>query len=78
MVFEYHSDTDVLYIKLAGGISVESEQVAPGLVLDFGKDHRIIGVEVEDASKFVDLTRLELGALPIADLFLRESVLAGS
>lgn len=78
MVFEYHSDTDMLYIKLADGISVESEEVAPGVVLDFGQDNRIIGVEVEDASKFVDLTRLELRALPITDLLLRESVPAGS
>jgi len=78
MVFEYFSDSDMLYIKLAEGISTESEEVAPGVVLDFDEDNRIIGLEVEDASKFVDLSRLELRALPIADLLFRERVSAGT
>lgn len=78
MVFEYFSDTDMLYIMLAGGVSTESEEVAPGVVLDFDEDNRIIGVEVEDTSKFVDLSRLELRALPIADLLFRERVPSGT
>ena len=78
MVFEYYSDTDMLHIKLAEGITVESEEVAPGLVLDFDEDNRIIGIEVEDASKTVDLSRLELRALPIADLLFRERVPAAT
>jgi len=40
MVFEYFSDTDMLYIKLAEGASTESEEVAPGVVLDFDEDNR--------------------------------------
>ena len=78
MVFEYFSDTDMLYIRLVEGISTESEEVAPGVVLDFDEANRIIGVEVEDASKFVDLSRLELRALPIADLLFRERVPSGT
>ena len=78
MVFEYFSDSDMLYIELAEGISTESEEVAPGVVLDFDEDNRIIGLEVEDASKFVDLSRLELRALPIVDLLFRERVPAAT
>ena len=78
MVFEYYSDTDMLYIKLAEGITAWSEEVAPGLVLDFDEDNRIIGVEIEDASKTVDLSRLELRALPIAELLFRERVPAAT
>jgi uncharacterized protein YuzE len=78
MIFEYHADTDMLYIRLREGISTESEEVAPGVVLDFDEDNRILGVEVEDASKVVDLARLELRALPIADLRFREGVPAGT
>ena len=78
MVFECFSDTDMLYIKLAEGISAESEEVAPGVVLDYDEDNRIVGVEVEDASKFIDLSRLELRALPIADLLFRERVPSGT
>jgi uncharacterized protein YuzE len=72
MIFEYHADTDMLYLRLAQGISVESEEVAPGVVLDFDEANRVIGVELEDASKFINLSRLELWSLPIADLILRE------
>jgi len=51
MVFEYYPDTDMLYIRLVDGISTESEEVAPGVVLDFDEHNRVIGVEIEDASK---------------------------
>ena len=71
MIFEYYPDSDMLYIKLAEGTSTESEEIAPGVVLDFEHD-RVIGLEIEDASKTMDLSRLELRALPIADLILRE------
>jgi len=62
----------MLYIKLADGISTESEEVASGIVLDFDEHNRVIGVEIEDASKFIDLSRLELRALPIVNLILSE------
>lgn len=78
MVFEYYSETDMLYIKLADGTSTESEEIAPGVVLDFDESNRILGVEIENASKFIDLSRLEFRALPVADLILRERVPAGA
>ncbi len=34
--------------------------------------------EIEDASKFIDLSRLELRALPVANLILSERVPAGT
>jgi len=72
MVFQYYPDTDMLYIKLADGTSAESEEAAPGIVLDFDHRNRVIGIEIEEASKFVDLSRLEVLALPIANLILSE------
>jgi uncharacterized protein YuzE len=72
MIFQYYQDTDMLYIKLAEGSSTESEEVAPGIVLDFDEQNRVIGVEIEGASKFIDLSRLELRALPITTLTLNE------
>ncbi len=74
MVFEYYPDTDMLYVKLAEGTSKESEEIAPGVVLDFDERNRVIGFEIEDASKSIDLTRLELRALPLANLVLSERV----
>ncbi|MBU4225433.1 MAG: DUF2283 domain-containing protein [Chloroflexi bacterium] len=74
MIFEYYPDTDMLYVKLASGVSIESEEVSTGVVLDFDENNRVIGIEIEDASKFIDLSRLELTALPIANLIINEKV----
>ena len=75
MVFQYYPDTDMLYIKLADGISTESEEVALGIVLDFDEHSRVVGIEIEDASNFIDLSRLELRALPVINLILSERTL---
>jgi uncharacterized protein YuzE len=56
MIFEYHPDTDMLYIKLAAGVSTESEEVAPGIVLDFDERDQVIGIEIEDASTLARVT----------------------
>jgi uncharacterized protein YuzE len=72
MIFEYYPETDMLYIKLIEGVSTESEEIAPGVVLDFDEHNRVIGVEIEDASKFIDLSRLELRAFPLVNLILTE------
>ncbi|MCX7840305.1 MAG: DUF2283 domain-containing protein [Anaerolineae bacterium] len=74
MLFEYYPESDMLYIKLADGVSIESEEIAPGVVLDFDANNRVLGIEIEDASKFIDLSRLELRAVPVADLILRKKV----
>ena len=53
MIVQYYSDTGMLYIKLADGISTESEEAASGIVLDFDEDGRVIGIEIEDASNLI-------------------------
>ena len=86
MVFEYDQATDMLYIRLGERASTGSEEVAPGVVLDFAvvpyprkgdAQNHIVGVEIEDASKVVDLSRLEFRALPVVDRVLSERVLTG-
>jgi len=76
MIFEYYPETDMLYIRFVEGVSTESEEIAPGIVLDFDRYNHVIGIEVEDASKVVDLSRLELRALPVVQLLLTERALA--
>jgi uncharacterized protein YuzE len=73
MIFKYHPDTDMLYIELVSGVSTESEEVAPGIVLDFDEKNHVLGIEIEDASKFIDLSRLEVSALPITNLVFNKS-----
>jgi uncharacterized protein YuzE len=64
----------MLYIELASGVSTESEEVASGIVLDFDEHNRVIGIEIEDASTCIDLSRLEVLALPVANLIFSERV----
>ena len=54
MVFEYFPDTDMLYIRLTEALSAESDEIAPGVVLDLDEYSQIVGVEIEDASKRFD------------------------
>lgn len=51
MDFNYDPDADGLMIRLADGDYAESEEVHPGLVLDFDKQGRILRIEVLPASK---------------------------
>jgi uncharacterized protein YuzE len=59
MKVRYFEDTDTLYIDLAGKPAVESEEVSPGLVLDFDGDGLVVGIEIEAASRLTDLSTLE-------------------
>ncbi|MCP4423405.1 MAG: DUF2283 domain-containing protein [Chloroflexi bacterium] len=73
MIFQYFEDTDMLYIELVKDVvSVESEEVAPNIVLDFDKNNRVVGIEIEDASKFIDLSQLDVSALPLVNIVLRQ------
>ena len=74
MVFQYFPDADMLYIKLADKVSTESQEVSPGVVIDFDEQYHAIGIEIEDASKFIDLSRLEVSTLPIASLILNKEM----
>ena len=70
MVFRYFEESDMLYIELTKQIATESEEVAPNIVLDFDESGRVVGIEIEDASKMLDLANLELASLPLANLLL--------
>lgn len=64
MKLTYFPETDTLYIAFRDEPSVESEEVREGLVLDFGDAGGIVGIEIEGASRSVQLDRLEVSALP--------------
>ncbi len=72
MIFEYFPKNDMLYIKLAEGVSTESQEITEGVVLDLDENNRVIGIEIEDAGKLLDLSRLELRALPVVNLVLTQ------
>ncbi len=65
MKIAYYSDTDSMYIDLSAKTSVESKEVSPGVVLDFDADGNIVGIDIDNASKKLDLSELILNKIPI-------------
>lgn len=62
MRIKVDSDSDALYFRLDESRIVESEEIRPGVVLDYDKDDRVVGVEFLGISKRVtkaDLTSLQ-------------------
>ena len=67
MKFHYYPETDSLYIDLSEKTSVDSQEIAPGVVADFEAQGNLVGIDIDRASKIVNLTRLEAESLPMAD-----------
>lgn len=55
----YDSKTDLLYIRLDNRRqAVINERVADDIVLDMGEGNKLVGIEILDASRHLDLARL--------------------
>lgn len=65
MKFHYYPDTDSLYIDLSDRESADSNEVAPGVVLDFDAEGILTGIDIDHASRIVDLTKLEAISMPL-------------
>ena len=65
MKFHYYPETDSLYIDLSEQPSTDSREVAAGVVLDFDGEGRLVGIDIDQASRIVDLSRLEAESLPV-------------
>jgi uncharacterized protein YuzE len=57
MKVEYDPHTDTLTISLREARIRESDEVRPGITVDFGEDGAVVRFEILDASKVVDRTR---------------------
>lgn len=64
MRLNYYPETDSLYIDLAGHSSVESREISDGVVLDYDGAGNLVGIDIDNASRKVDLDRLILSRLP--------------
>ena len=58
MKFSYYPETDSLYISLSEKTSTDSQEIAPDIVLDFDSEGKLVGIDIDQASQIVDLTRL--------------------
>jgi uncharacterized protein YuzE len=64
MKLNYYADTDSLYIDLAERTSVESREISAGVVLDYDAEGNLVGIDIDNASRKVDLKKLTLNKLP--------------
>jgi uncharacterized protein YuzE len=64
MKLSYYKDTDSLYIDLSAKGSVESREITEGIVLDYDEDGNLVGIDIDNASKKVDLKEISLSRIP--------------
>lgn len=64
MKLNYFPETDSLYIDLSERPSAESREISDGVVLDYDSRGNLVGIDIDNASRKVDLKRLILSKLP--------------
>jgi uncharacterized protein YuzE len=64
MNLNYYAETDSLYIDLSERPSAESREVSEGVVLDYDAQGNLVGIDIDNASKKVELDQLVLNKLP--------------
>lgn len=64
MKLNYYPETDSLYIDLSEKTSVESKEISEGIVLDYDETGALVGIDIDNASKKVQLKELFLNKLP--------------
>jgi uncharacterized protein YuzE len=64
MKLNYYADTDSLYIDLSEQPSVESREISEGVVVDYDANGDLVGIDIDNASKKVQLQQLILNKLP--------------
>ena len=65
MKLNYYPETDSLYIDLASRPSVESQEVSEGVVLDYDADGNLVGIDIDHASRKLDLREVVTNQIPV-------------
>lgn len=64
MKLNYYAETDSLYIDLSSKTSAESKEVSEGVVLDYDIDGNLVGIDIDNASKKLNLRELIIDKMP--------------
>ena len=64
MKLKYYKETDSLYIDLSSKPSSESKEISEGIVLDYDAEGNIVGIDIDNASKKIDLKEIILSKIP--------------
>ena len=59
MRVHFDQESDAIYFRLDDSKIVESEEVKPGIVLDFNEQNQVVGVEILNAGKRVSESSLK-------------------
>ena len=51
MKLHIDKEADALYLRLDDSRTIESEEVSPGVVLDFNEDNQVVGIELLHLSR---------------------------
>jgi len=65
MKLNYYPDTDSLYIELSEKSSTESQEISEGIVIDYDSEGAIVGIDINNASKKLNLSELVIRRVPI-------------
>ena len=65
MKIAYYPETDSMYIDLSSKESSDSNEVSPGIVLDYDSEGNLVGIDIDNASKKMDLKELTLSKIPV-------------
>jgi len=61
---EYFPETDSLYIDLAERSGVDAIEVGDGIVIDLDSEGHPVGIDIDPASRHLDLQTLDLRRIP--------------
>ncbi|MBU0715786.1 MAG: DUF2283 domain-containing protein [Verrucomicrobia bacterium] len=64
MRLKYYRDTDSLYIDFSSKPSAESREISEGIMLDYDTDGNLVGIDIDNASRKIDLKEVILSKLP--------------
>jgi len=64
MKLNYYPKTDSLYIDLSSKTSAESVEISEGIVIDYDEDGNIAGIDIDNASRKINLKEIILNKVP--------------
>ncbi|MCU0895665.1 MAG: DUF2283 domain-containing protein [Rhodospirillales bacterium] len=65
MKLQYYPDTDSLYIELRPEPGAETIEIASGLNVDLNEQGEVVGFDIDQASRHLDLATVETVGLPL-------------
>jgi uncharacterized protein YuzE len=68
MKLHYYPDTDSLYIELNEVAGLETREIVEGVNVDLGPDGIVVGIDIDGASRRLDLATLKTEGLPLGRL----------